>query len=114
MATQKDFTHLIERLDAFEERLGVSIESLRAGDHTNMWGGINGIVIFGQLHPREGTQIGEDVNIIAEAYERSGRIIEMDKHTIYQNNFFGFETFKIVLLLDSTEVSKIRIYPKRC
>lgn len=118
MAAQEDFTHLIERLDAFEERLGVSFEALRAGlgERRNLAGDVisNGIIIYGQLHSREGTQIAEDIELFAESYDYSGRILVIDNTYVSKEKFFGFETFKLYLQnVVPDEVSKIRIYPKK-
>lgn len=118
MSTDKsddDLTNLVDRLEAFEERFGVSIEAMRAGSQWrgNLFGGtMKGIVILGQLRPRDGLVIKQDIELVADAYDRAGRILNTGKVYFVKEKFYGFETFEIFFWTAPETVTKICIYPK--
>jgi hypothetical protein len=103
-----DVTHLIERLEAFEERVGVRLEALFA----NM--GQNGyLTVNGEMHPREGTTITQYIAIHVDAYDSSGRVIAKSDNTSFSpDKFFAFEAFQALVQLPVHQLSKIRVYPK--
>ena len=107
-----DVTSKIERLEVFEERLGVTLESLSAflqGD-----GGEGFLLIVrGELQPRNGAELREDVELMIATYDSSGRIIGTNSRTYYAQTFFGLETFDLGVYLPLSQVSKIRVYPKK-
>lgn len=109
MAGSKDVTHLVERLEAFEDRLGVSLEGLYAAQDKER----DSIEVNGELHPRGGTELDNDVDVVVTLYDSGGRVLETRTEYIDSDNFFGFETFSVYLSgAADLPVSKIRIYPK--
>lgn len=104
---EKDITKLLERLEAFEERLGVTLEGLFASIDQNKY-----ITVNGEIHPREGTQLTQNVQLVVSAYDSSGRVLNTASNYFRADSFFGFETFSITLVPSPVAVSKVRIYPK--
>ena len=98
----------IERLEAFEERLGVRIEGLFACIDEN-----NYIKINGELHSNEGTQLEQNIKLMISAHDSSGRIVGTDYSLISAESFFGFEIFSEYFQAQSESVSKVRIYPRQ-
>ena len=103
-----DVTHLIERLEAFEERMGVRLEALFA--HIDEYGGLT---VNGELHSREGATIEQDIKLHADVYDSSGRLVAIGIERIEADKFFGFEAVSVVATLPIRELSKIRVYPKK-
>jgi hypothetical protein len=105
----KDVSHLIERLEAFEDRLGVTLEGLYAAQDTEY----GQLEVNGELHPREGTGLNEDLEVVATLYDSAGRIIGVTSERMYSNRFFGFEAFSAFFSeVGNPPVAKIRVYPK--
>ena len=97
----------IERLEAFEERLGVSIEGLFAYIQSNQY-----IKINGELHSRNGNEIDQDIQLMISAHNAAGSVLNATTTTIRANSFFGLEIFSQNISPCAGDVSKIRIYPK--
>ena len=98
----------IERLEAFEERLGVRIEGLFAYIEEDGY-----IRINGELHSNEGTQLEQNIKLIMSAHDSSGRIVGTDYSLISAESFFGFEIFSEYFQAQSESVSRVRIYPRQ-
>lgn len=107
IVVEGDVTHLIERLEAFEERVGVRLEALFA--HISALGFLT---VNGEAHPREGATIKETVDLHVDAYDSSGRLVAMSRARVEADKFFGFATFYAVAELPIRVLSKIRVYPK--
>lgn len=107
-----DVTSTIERLEVFEERLGVSLESLSAFVQDVEGMGIY-LRVRGEVRTREGTQLKEDCKLEVTVFDASQRIIGTMSYPFYVKNFFGFETFQIQISLPLNQVSKVRIHPKK-
>ena len=107
-----DVTQLIERLETFEERTGVRLEALFA--HISHIG--DELVILhvkGEMHPREGATIKQDVVVHVDAYDSSGRLVANGYGFIPDaDKFFGFEAFDAEAHLPVRGLSNIRVYPK--
>jgi hypothetical protein len=97
----------VERLEAFEDRLGVSIEGLFAYIQSNQF-----IKINGELHCREGNELNQDIQLVLSAHNASGSVLNATTTTIRANSFFGLEIFSQSISPCAGDVSKIRIYPK--
>lgn len=107
-----DVTHLIERLEAFEERMGVRLEALFA--HIEHLGDVAVyLTVRGEVHPREAATIKESLDVHVDAYDSSGRLVAMNNDGIDADKFFGFEAFEVEVKLPIPELSEIRVYPKR-
>jgi hypothetical protein len=108
-----DITHLIERLEAFEDRSGVSLEGLYADINSDTYrGNFYSLDINGELHPREGTELDQDIELVATAYDTSGRVIGVGKDYFKSESFFGFEAFSLSILINGIPAAKVRVYPK--
>ena len=109
VAQNKDVSHLIERLEAFEDRLGVSLEGLYA----SIDGRHGYVTVNGELHPREGTQLNHDIEVVVSLYDSDGRVLGVQTESIRADSFFGFEAFSRMLgPVGDPPIAKIRIYPK--
>lgn len=97
----------VERLEAFEERMGVSIEGIFAYIKSNNW-----IYINGELHCREGNELNQDIQLVLSVHNVSGSVLSSATKTIKSNSFFGLEVFSESISPCAGVVSKIRIYPK--
>lgn len=101
----------IERLEPFEERLGVSIEKVSIKIHSDL---NNSFTIFGELHLRENSQLERTIKLNLIIYDKDGNIAYQNNEYIKQSTFFIFEVFK--LFVDSDHISpnsigSIRLYP---
>src|SRR5665213_175893 len=107
-----DVTYLIERLDALEDRENVRFEALLAtfivtpeGHHY--------IRLGGEIHPREGLEIGQHLKVAITLYDPKGRVVNTG--TCYLSapeKFYGFDAFHLDINAGA-EVVKVRIYPQR-
>lgn len=103
----QDVTHLIERLELFEERIGVGLEGLFA-----KWNLSTGAIrVTGEIHAHSGTVIPKDLKIVVSTHDDSGRVIGVNEHYLLKDKFFGLEAFEISVKTSSL-LSKIRLYPK--
>ena len=111
-----DLTHLIERLDALEERENVRFEALSARLIPNIYD----FRICGEVHARDGMQIANRLEIVVTAYDSQGRVLltkssgwaNSDRLRLIPKRFYGFQAFE---LEDKSigDIKKIRLYPKR-
>lgn len=118
MMTTIDVSSKIERLEVFEERLGVSLESLSAFVEESPPGyGYIMLKVRGELQPRNGTQLRQDIRLKVTAYGSSKRIIgtssDRDAPKFSVERFFGLAAFEVEFWLPVTQVSKVRVYPKK-
>jgi len=104
---EKDVKDLIERLEAFEERLGVSLEGLFAEISHREY-----IRVNGELHLREGTELKQDIEVVATVYDQSGRVLAVGHVRFSTDSFFGFEPFSLFMEVGSNRPARIRVYPK--
>jgi hypothetical protein len=104
---EKDVTDLIERLEAFEDRLGVNLEGLFAEVSQDGYANVNG-----ELHLREGTELERDIEVVATIYDSSGRVLAVDDARFDSDSFFGFEAFSLFMEVGNKKPAKIRVYPK--
>lgn len=100
--------NLIERLERFEEKLGVSLEKLNwKFDKYNL-------IITGELHSKQGEELKENIRIIAALYDKNGYVINTIQSDIYSKyDFMGYEPFSITFYSVGTGISKIRVFPKK-
>lgn len=105
---EKTILNRIERLEAFEERLGVSIQnlSIKIGSY---------ISLFAELHSITGTSINENIEVECVLYDKDGLVIDKTTKNIDADDFFGFQVLEMNFFGDdlAEQVGKIRIYPKK-
>ena len=110
MAT--DVTNMIERLEAFEERASVRLESLGAV-LLPVSGDLVYLKVRGELHPQSGTELLRDVELVFAAYDASSKIIGTSSCRFHTEGFFGFEIFETTVQLHVNILKRIRIIPKQ-
>ena len=92
MATT-DATSLIERLEAFEDRMGVRLESVGAKVE-DMGGDSVYLKVSGELHPQSGTELRQDVELVIAAYDTSSKIVGTGSRRFGAEGFFGLRFLK--------------------
>jgi hypothetical protein len=113
MNPKNDLTQLIERLEAFEERCEIRLEALFAFiDPEERFSSNFMLTIKGELHPREGTSLKENITLQFDAYDKSGRLVAHSISFFRRDEVFGFETFSEDVYSPTAQISKIRILPK--
>lgn len=105
----KSILNKIERLEAFEERLGVRFENISVKVDDDGW-----VFVFFELHTNNGTTIEKRIEIECTAYDVDGHILEVVNHSVFPDNFFGFQVFKFVFHENgiADKINKLRLYPK--
>lgn len=100
----------IERLEAFEERLGVYFENISIKVSEDFQ-----LTILGEMFSKNGKEIMDNVEITCILYDHDGSILDKSTNYITAEDFFGFEVFEIAFYDDNIakEVSKIRLYPTK-
>lgn len=105
-------TNLIERLEVFEEQLGVTFEGLFAYvDNRQFYD--EHIHVNGEFRSVAGKGIDNHIDIIASIHDSSGRILDKTDTIVLADKFYCFQIFQL-LLRNDPQVKKIRIYPKIC
>lgn len=110
---ENDITHVIERLDLFEERMKVRFASLFATAGEEDWG--IAISVNGELHPAGGTGLEQDVEVVADILDGNGRLIVRDTQRFSSEEFFGFQSFHFYISASAfrlNQIRKIRLYPQ--
>jgi hypothetical protein len=106
----KSLVNKIERLEAFEERFGISIQNFSI-ENFSLFN------IYCEVHPTIGTSIKEDIELQCVVYDLDGLILKKTYYRLKMNDFFGFEVVNFTFYSDFIEmipqISKIRIYPKK-
>jgi hypothetical protein len=105
----KDITHLIERLELFEERLGIRLEGLYAEISDDCrW-----VTVNGEVHALEGMKLKQDISIVGAVYDNFGRVIVSNSWQVFKEKFYGFQVFFLLLAPPPrANITKIRIYPE--
>ena len=107
----KDVTDKVERMEAFEERMGVRLDCLSArseyfDDETTY------VRAMGELLSRRGDQLPQDIALVAAVYS-NGRVVGTSENYYNSDEFPGLETFELIVSIPAgLPISKVRIYPK--
>ena len=109
---KEDITHMIERLEAFEDRVGVTLEGLFASTDDGYVGEKYWLAVNGELHPKEGTELGQSINVVLTAYDSTGRVIGVASQYFDSKSFFAFEAFSLGVGIYGIPAAKVRVYPK--
>lgn len=107
---EKKLLTRIERLESFEERLGVSIQNLSISYNYDYG---NSFILF-ELHSNTDFTIKEIINVFCVFYDENGAIIFTSTNSVYPRDFYGFTilTFRIHNEF-LYQIHKIKIYPQR-
>lgn len=111
----KEVTHLVERLDLLEEKLGILISGLYAtvetahrldGDYD-----VRYIKINFDLSSVNGGNLKRDFLITASAYNTAGQLLETTCTYINADRFMGFQSISMNLSSLIQMPEKIRLFP---
>jgi hypothetical protein len=104
----KDLTHKIERLELFEEKLGVVLQGISVFEENCK------LTICGELISAIGTNLKYNITVIVAVYDLKDRVITHDERYFYANDFLGLETFEVSIFdVNDDNISKIRVYCKK-
>jgi len=99
----------IERLEVFEERIGLSIQniSIKIENYDKSF------TLLCEVIPINGTTIKEPLRIECVLYNNAGLIIGKNERNFVPENFFGFKVIEMPLCKKeiAQQVNKIRLYP---
>lgn len=105
---KKRLLNSIERFEAFEERLEVSIQNISINVESS-W-----LEIFCEVHSTSGPRIKESMQIEFIIYDKDGKIMACKVYSIQTDRFYGFEVVNKEISIDNiVDISKIRIYPHK-
>lgn len=103
-------TARIERLDVLEERLGISLDNLYVSvNNDNSY-----VAITGELHVSSGTELTQDVEVVAAMHDDRGRLIKTVSTYFRKKEFFAFDVISLSMFEPqfALKVRKIRVFPK--
>lgn len=97
----------IERIEVFEEKLGLSLSNISVNVSSDFR-----IAIFGEVMTLDGLDLAQSIYINAILYNSEGEIIDKSAISFYKGKFMGFETFEINFYEDNIalEIDRIRLY----
>ncbi len=116
MRETKEVTNIVDRLETFEEQIGITLEGLYAEFEFDPCetDDPNCLTISGELRARDGCEL-LSFRLIVAIYDLAGRVIHSeDGYFGDADSFLGFDTFSetIYTKCDPSNVSKIRVYPR--
>jgi len=108
--TGKSLKKKIETIEAFEERMQISLENFTVKVDEEKW-----VKILCEVHPISGTSINTNMHIECILYDYENSILDKTDTYIDSEDFFGFEIIELNFQEDgiADEISKIKIYPKK-
>jgi len=106
----KALTKGIERLEVFEERLGIVLDKLSV----NVSDDYGSVTVVGEIHLKDGMSLAKDTSVVAVAYDSEGHIIKTGTTFLFAHTFSGFDVLDITLF--ATDIgslaTRIRVFPK--
>lgn len=124
MNPENDVSHLIEQLEAFEERFGLSLQGLFAyrynayctwQDHGEVISGdVPYLKLTGEVVAAEKPAFGSGFYVVGVAYDSFDRVVGTRSDGFAGAYFLGFDVFSIDIRIqdEAAELSRIRIYPQ--
>ncbi len=99
----------IERIEAFEEKLGIRLENLSASVDYEY----NNVEIFGEINEIDSQPESRDFSIKAIIFSEQGQIMGCDD--TYISDFEGYDAFKlnVDITKGGEKVNRIRVYVKK-
>lgn len=101
----------IEKMQAMEEKFGVSLEGLYA-EYDDVDVDAKYLNVRGEIIAKNGSGIPEDIEIVMTAYNVNGQVISTASVYIDAENFFGISPFEFCQDIIEMPV-KVRVYPKK-
>jgi hypothetical protein len=111
MAAKRDITHLVERLEAFEERVGIELGAIYAtvagpDDDDEYYVEVNG-----EIQESGRGSLQDSLTIVMAVYDSEGRVIKTGAYFVSADSFLGFDTFGISVYAPLVP-GRIRLYPQ--
>ncbi|HET8572907.1 MAG TPA: hypothetical protein VFL76_03460 [Edaphocola sp.] len=103
----------VERLEPFEERLGVSIEKVSIKVHSDLNNSYS-FTLYGELHLRENSQLERTIKLNLIIYDKEGNIAHRADTYFKPSTFFIFQVFDLYVSSDyisPNSIGSIRLYP---
>lgn len=107
----KNLTKSVERIEAFEEKLGIKIENVIVNVSDNF----EFIKVLFDMYALNGKSLNSSLYLTTSYYGEDNNLLGIsDLIYVDEHSFMGFETCEIVGEVDNAnEVKKIRLYPKK-
>jgi hypothetical protein len=102
----------IERLEAFEDRAGVTLEALFCSVAGPDDDGDFLVEVNGEMHSTSGIGLQSNIELILAVYDVHGRLIAKLIDFITEDDFFGFHTFSISSYVKNGTPFRFRLYPQ--
>jgi hypothetical protein len=99
----------VERLEAFEERLGVRLEglSIRLSAESNQ------LTLLGEIYSRNGARLSQNTAVRVTVYDADGRVLDVDGTSFPMDDFHVFSSFEVwINHLDVSKIARLRVYPE--
>jgi len=112
-SNSKDVKRIVERLDAFEEQVGVRLEGVTAFQSKKKHNGEVSVSVRGELHLVKGTSLADDIDVEMIIYDAEGRVVAKDNKFIGSKSFIGFQAFQTSCRVAPELVKKIRLVPRK-
>jgi hypothetical protein len=98
----------IERLEVFEEKLGIRLDNLSVTTQVRYCD----LCVLGEVYSLSGNSLSDSVVIQVNLYNNEGEIVDTNKCYIDNDRFMGYDAFKIEFSqVDTNSISKIRVFP---
>ncbi|MDY9924897.1 hypothetical protein [Methanosarcina sp.] len=99
----------VERIEAFEEKLGIKIENVTIVVSDSF----DYISVFCDIYALNGNNLNSSITLATTFYDEENNILGTPETYIDNDDFMGFESCEISSIIDANEVKKIRLYPKK-
>jgi len=109
MSKSKDLTGLIERMQDFEERLGISLESVYSVYKNH--GDVAFLIVNYDLRSRGGERLLRNICVKLAVYNSAGRLIHEEGRWHSAKAFYGMESQHFEIIMDSPDIARMRLYP---
>jgi hypothetical protein len=109
---ERDITSKIERLEALEERWGVSLEALSSSIEGPDDDGKCKFKLSGQVRSITGLTIDKDLRLVVTLHDGIGRVVNMGEQTQSTDRFWGRDPFEFRFIIHESPC-KIKVYPKK-
>lgn len=108
-----NITSCIERIEVFEENLGIVLSALSANisDEADSDGEYR-YCLTGEIMSENG-KLDQNIDIKLAMYDDSGAVIKTDYAFVDSDDFMGFDVFEISGYITTNNIQKVRIFPKR-
>jgi hypothetical protein len=109
MESHKEVTNRVERMQAAEDRLGISFEAIFADYETSDYG--NSLTVNFDVTAATGG-LASDIEVVVSAYNSAGQLVATTHDYIPEDEFFGIDS-KSLNATCPQEPAKIRLFAKK-